>query len=199
MLSSLGCRGCKERMNEPQGTFSMKFVGRPGGVTMKGAPRSYDHGKVYQMPFRFSRKAYWVLLEKRPELVAPELEEEDNVFDDVVFVPDDSATIELVPVTPLKSELNLDPDAPATLEAHMTYSPSTEKLSKYESKQIKEDKSEEVIEEDEVEEITVKVEPIKKHDRDVLIKILEDAEVEIKKGTRTTTLQKMVDKLVPEG
>lgn len=175
---------------------------------MKGSPGNYEQGKVYKIPFRFSRRAYWELLEKRPELVAPELDEEDNVFDDVVFVPDDSASIELMSSAPLTDEFNIDPDAPATLEAHMTYSPSTGKLREYEPKQIEEDEPEEVIDlapieavsisGDEVEELTVTVEPIEKLDRDALIKILEDADVEVKKGTRTATLQKMVDKLVPE-
>ena len=202
------CAGCKERMSEPKGNYKMKFIGKPGGVFMKGAPGNYEQGKVYNIPFRFSRKAYWDLLEKPPVLVAPEIVEGDNVFDDKFFESDDSASIELMPPISLTDDFNADPDAPATLEAHMTYNKVTGKLRKYEPRQTGEDKSEEVIEEkpvetvsnseDEFEELTVKVEPTKKSIRDALIKTLEDAGKEIKLRTRTTTLQKMVDKLAPE-
>ena len=185
------CRGCKERMTEPQGLFKMKFIKNPDGSLMKGSPGNYEHGKIYEMPFRFSRRDFWVLLDKRPELVAPELTEADDVFDDVVFVPDDSASVELMPSITLSNEGNFDPNTPATLTPYGTYNPSTDIMRDYEPEQVKE-------EELEVEELTVTVEPVEKLDRDALIKILDDAGVEIKPRTRTTTLQKMVDKLVAE-
>lgn len=49
----------------------MKFIGKPNGKFMKGAPGSYTHGAIYYMPFKHSNFNYWELVEKPPEMAIP--------------------------------------------------------------------------------------------------------------------------------
>ena len=209
-------------MNDPKGLFEMKFVGRPGGKLMKGAPGNYDHGTVYKLPFRHSRRPYWQLLEPVPDFVVPEITEDDDIFvnldvpheysDDAVFMGavlppgvDDDALVTDKQVAELdKMGINLDSNTDATIEPYMHYSPSTNKLSEYtlSTKELDEEIVElEPIEGEshtaEFETLTVKVEP-NKPDRDELKHILTEAGIVFKPGMRTTTLQKLVDGLDAE-
>lgn len=61
----------------------MKFVGRPQGKLMKGAPGNYVQNQIYRIPFRHSKFDFWELVEKTPELVVPEMVLEESVFESV--------------------------------------------------------------------------------------------------------------------
>ena len=213
-------------MNDPKGLFEMKFVGRPGGKLMKGAPGNYDHGTVYRLPFRHSRRPYWQLLEPVPEFVAPRSAPEDDVFvdlklyslddleDDEVFmgvvlppsVTDEDAIVTDKQVAELnKMGININPNTDASIEPYMHYSPSTNKLSEY--TQSTKEPDEETIELEpieseshtaEFETLPVKIEPVDESDRKALKRILDEAGVTYKPGMRTTTLQKLVDGLEAE-
>ena len=116
--------------------------------------------------------------------------EETESFEDVYFIPEeeaevassepDAAVIEITSSAPVGFEEYGDINAPATLSPHMTMDGATGKLRKY------------------VPPPEPVAEPEKKPDRKALLKTLEDAGVEVKKGTRTTTLQRMVDDLEEE-
>ena len=84
--------------NDPQGSFAMKFIGKPQGVYMHGAPGGYDQGKVYWMRFRHSRFAWWQLMEDAPVLKAPELKDIDDAFDGVGYVPEEDEPEEEAPI-----------------------------------------------------------------------------------------------------
>jgi len=83
------CVGCGKKMSVIDGSFKMRFIGKPQGKLMKGAPGSYEHGKTYMMSYRHSEFPYWELLEKPPKLTVPDQTVEDSVFEDSVFVPDE--------------------------------------------------------------------------------------------------------------
>jgi len=184
-------------MNDPKGLFEMKFIGKPGGKLMKGAPGNYEHGVVYNLPFRHSRRPYWVLLEPVPEFTVPEITEGDDIFvnldvpsehpDGAVFMsavlPPEETDGDAVVTDKQVAELNqmginLNPDTDATIEPYMHYSPSTNKLSEYVPPTKEPDE-----------------ESVDKSDRDELKRILTEAGVTFKPGMRTTTLQKLVDGL----
>lgn len=59
----------------------MKFVGRPQGKLMKGAPGNYVQNQIYRIPFRHSKFKFWQLVEETPELVVPEMMLEDSVYE----------------------------------------------------------------------------------------------------------------------
>ena len=194
-------------MNDPKGLFKMKFIGKPNGVFMKGAPGNYVHGETYNQPWGNGNYPYWELMEEAPVLKAPEPSESDNVFsDEEIFVAPEEEPIpqpvsEIMVEAPLKEEtvyapeisvepvqpiihdedVNLDPNKGATIEPYMSFNTGTGELSDYD-------------EPIPVEETVSTVEPL---DRKALLEALELADVEVKKGTRTTTLKKMVDNLEP--
>jgi len=88
----------------------MKFIGKPQGVFMPGAPGGYDHNKVYMMRFRHSRYKWWQLMEEVPVLKAPELKSVDDVFSDMTYIPDEDITEEEEePVTVEVEETKPDP------------------------------------------------------------------------------------------
>lgn len=59
----------------------MKFIGKPGGKLMKGAPGyPYIHGQIYEVPWSYRQDAFWEPLEPIPQLkVPPPTEEELNI------------------------------------------------------------------------------------------------------------------------
>jgi len=166
----------------------MKFIGKPGGVLVKGAPGNYEHGKIYHIPFRHSRFPYWELMEPVPEFTAPTPTAEDSVFTESYPSPDEPDGTVFVGATVTLSgeedpfledvEVNIDPNTPATIEPYLKYNPNTDTLSELD-----------LTPEPERDEETV--EP----DREALKKILDDAGIEYSKSARTTTLQKLVDDL----
>jgi hypothetical protein len=200
-------------MNDPKGLFKMKFIGKPNGVFMKGAPGNYVHGKTYNQPWGNGNYPYWELMEEAPVLKAPELSESDNVFDEEIFVAPEEETapqpmLEIMVEAPLKAEtvyapeisvepvqpiihdedVNLDPNTRATIEPYMSFNTGTGELSNYD---------EPIPVEETISTVEEKESPVEPLDRDELLKALEFADVEVKKGTRTTTLKKMVDRLEP--
>ena len=174
------CVGCEERMSDPEGNFKMRFICGPDGKLLKGAPGNFECGSVHKLPFRHSRFKFWELIEQAPVLRVPDITEEDSVFDESVFMPEEAdeeaAEISLTPAPQPEEEINIDPDAPAILESYEAYELGTTTLS------------------DEPSE-----EPVSETSGEDLLDILAARGVEVKKGTRTTTLQKMVDELVSEG
>jgi len=84
-------------MNDPKGLFSMKFIGKPNGVFMKGAPGNYVHGQIYNQPWGNGDYPYWERMEEAPVLKAPEPSDADSVFDDTIFVPEEEPVIVLQP------------------------------------------------------------------------------------------------------
>jgi hypothetical protein len=75
------CRGCKDNMERVM--VKLRFIGKPGGKLVKGAPGNYEQGQVIIGPAdkAVNFPKIWVLLEKMPELVIPELTDDDSVFD----------------------------------------------------------------------------------------------------------------------
>ena len=59
----------------------MRFIGKPEGKLMKGAPGyPYKHDEVYLVDWSYRQDAFWVPLEPVPELkVPPPTEEELNI------------------------------------------------------------------------------------------------------------------------
>lgn len=184
------CAGCKQRMNDPEGNFKMKFVGKPNGKLLKGAPGNYIHGETYMQPYRMSRFAYWELLEKDPVLVVPDADELDDVFEATVFTPDeDDAAVELNQTVEMDDEdVNIDPNTGASVDPYMSIRDG--KLVEYTATS---DNSGDDVSYSSTEETKEE-----KPDRDELLHILEEAGVEVKPKTRTTTLEKMVEELGSE-
>ena len=207
------CDGCLKRMSDPKGLFSMRFVGKPNGVFLRGAPGNYVHGQIYNQPYRMSKFKFWQLEEEIPVLVAPKPNEDDNVFEESVFIPDDeeevvvipeveevvptpdeeAATVEMVPVNLESGDGNpYNPNAPAILEPYAVFNTGTGRTTPYVAPEIT---TTAPIGEYEVTLSTQEPEE-EKLDRDELMRVLDEAGVEYKKGVRTTTLKKMVDELV---
>ena len=98
------CGNCREKgMNDISGRFLMRFVGKPEGKLMKGAPGNYRQNEIYLQPFRMSRFAFWKLIDPPPELKVPEAKTEDSVFEENIFVPtdvkeDEEKVVDLPPV-----------------------------------------------------------------------------------------------------
>ena len=81
--------GCKGDMSEYQGKVKAKFIGKPNGKLMKGAPGyPYIHDQVYEVSFRQTKFPFWVLLDPPPVLKVPAAQVEDSVFENDVFVPE---------------------------------------------------------------------------------------------------------------
>lgn len=80
---------CGEKMSgQFIGLVKMRFIGKPDGVLMKGAPGyPYEHGKIYSVPAKYSQWKFWEFVESPPEIRAPEPKKEDSVFKDEIFLP----------------------------------------------------------------------------------------------------------------
>lgn len=185
---------CKEKNKMyPDGNFKMKFVGKPNGRLMKGAPGNYIHGETYMQPYRMSKFDFWELVEDVPELIIPPSDEDDSVFEETFYVPDEEeASLEMMTPPDLVDEedVNIDPDAEASIDPYMSIRDG--KLVPYESTSSSEFDEVTYSSTDEPLDLELKIEDMS---RETLLEILEDANVEIKPRTRTTTLQKMVEEL----
>ena len=214
------CIGCKKRMSEPKGLYWMKFVGRPDGVLMKHAPGNFIHGEKYKVPYNHAQWKFWELLEEAPVLVAPEPSEEDSVFEEDVFIPEEEPAMEItsslsadeISMTSsagYEGDAIIDPDAPAIIEPYMMYNTGTGELTEAPEEIFEEtpEVSEALMLKSEIARLTAALEDAKttpsvkleevlaEPNRGDLLKILKEAGVEVKPRTRTTTLQKMVDDL----
>jgi len=181
-------------MSKREGFVKMRFVGKPEGILMKGAPGNYEHGKIYDQPFDMSQWKFWELIEKPPEIIAPPLSDDDNVFEEPMFVPDEEQVaipeigVELTASAPVNNELNIDPDTPASIEPYASFNTGTGQLTDI---QYEEQSTIEIL----------KAEPIvekQEKSRDELLAILKEADIEVKPRTRITTLLKMVAELDSE-
>lgn len=111
-------------MNDPQGTYKMRFKCDSNGSLLKGAPGNYVCGEIYRKAFRHSRFAFWELLEEVPVLIVPESTDEDGVFDESVFIADDAEEI-LVEMPVLTVELEDEPSTDTSdVSPISTYTPS---------------------------------------------------------------------------
>lgn len=183
------CKECgKDRMNDPQGNYPMKFIGKPEGILMKGAPGNYIHGKVYHVPYSYSRRPFWELLADPPTLKVDEPTSKDSVYDEPVYVPSDTAEISITPSAPLQDdEVNINPDTGASIEPYMSYNVKSGEFKEYTPKTI----PPELEPKPEVDEVV-------DLDREELKQKLVDAGVEFNDKARTTTLKRLVDELASE-
>jgi hypothetical protein len=217
------CIGCikRKKMNMGiTGNFRMKFIGKPEGKLMKNAPGNFEHGKEYVVPYGHSKFPFWEMLEPEPKLVVPE---DTDSFEEAYFVPDDSATVEVeewsytVSEPPVEEVTMSEPEeetvpestpvegigmtthtphivdnvdyaleAPAIIEPYGTFRRKTGGIVEHKEDLIKKNRGEAIL------DLEVKVDNMS---RGVLLGILKDAGVPVKKRTRTTTLRKMVDDL----
>ena len=125
----MSCRGCKDKMTRLEGNAKMRFVCSPNGKLLKGAPGNFKCGGIYVQPFHLSSFPYWELVEPTPELKIPEASESDSVFDEPKYVPDDDAAPVEMRTSPMEvAGVNVDPNAPATMEPYMKFNPRTGQL-----------------------------------------------------------------------
>ena len=123
------CRGCKDKMTRLEGNAKMRFICNPNGKLLKGAPGNFKCGEIYIQPFHLSSFPYWELVEPTPELKIPETSESDSVFDEPIYVPDgDAAPVEMRTSPMEVAGVNVDPNAPATMEPYMKFNPRTGQL-----------------------------------------------------------------------
>jgi len=175
-------------MSKRKGLFRMRFIGKPGGQLMKHAPGNYEHGKIYRMPLEYSQWKFWELIDKPPEVIAPPPTSEDDVY---MFIPDEETVS-----APVNPELNIDPNTPASVEPYASFNTGTGQLTDIDPEAFTQSEPAMLttpfnvpqIEEELEEDLT----------RDELLEILEEAGVEVKPRTRTTTLLKMVAELDSE-
>ena len=170
-------------MNDPEGLFKMKFIGWKDGKLMSGAPGNYVKDKVYQMRFRHSRFPWWELIEPPPELKVPDADEEDSVYDEVVFIPGDEASTE-----ESKGEVTLSTPRTSNLDAR-----TREVMESYKKQGLYLLDAEEGI-------LVHPEEPLEKDERsrDELKQILDAAGIEYNDKAWDRTLQAMVEKLESE-
>lgn len=189
------CAGCKKNMNDPEGRFKMRFIGRdPNGKLMKGAPGNYQAGKVYEMPFRHSRYKWWQLIEPVPELVVPPISEEGSVFEEAYHVDweedmldstHDARTLTATaPIEVLRGTGVLGGDT-ATIESMKDYERS---LTKVEEMPVLQEKPE-VVAKEETEFVD---------SREDLMAKLDAAGIEYNRKSHSKTLQALVEKLESE-
>lgn len=145
----------------------MKFVGKPNGKFLKGAPGNFTHGEIYTVPYRHSKTAYWELIEEIPELTVPDIDEE---LEESYYIPEDEPTIENT-ISAILEGVDVNPNTPAIIEPYMTIDGVSGKMKEYKEP-----------------------EPVELSRKD-LKKILDDAGVKYNKRTRTENLKKLVDAL----
>jgi len=171
------CVGCGKDKVQIEGRFKMKFIGRPDGKLMKGAPGNYEHGEIYRVPYSWSYFKFWELAEDAPELEIPDIDEEDLEFEEFVYVPDEEKEGKVGP-----PDIPLAPNEFLLPDAHPP-----------------EDSLEENIEELEVEKEPVEeVETEPELSREELKKLLDEADVEYYPRVKTSYLRKLVDRLDEE-
>lgn len=178
-------------MSEPQGNFKMRYIGRPNGKLMKGSPGNYIHEKIYNVPFRYSKFAFWELLEPVPKLNAPDATSKDSVYEEEENI-----------YVPAEEELELDSAFEYTLSAPINVDTYTKEIADNYKRQgytlldadngifVEPPKGEDELEEKEEVEVV--------SDREELMKALDEAGVEYNKRSRTETLIKLVEGLTEE-
>ena len=171
----------------------MKFVGKPEGKLMKGAPGNYIHNEVYMVPFSYSQWSYWELVDKKPELKVPEATDEDSVFEGVTFVED--VEIEVSEDLPEDdSEEGFKDTMPPHLKASL-YGDKTQPFfdpSEYDST----DSSEDEVSVSSLEpEVTV--EDLEGSTRSQLMSFIESQGVDYKKNWRKSKLLEVAKGLLP--
>jgi len=88
-------------LGEPTGFFKMRFIGKPDGKLMKGAPGNFKQGEEVFQPYRLSNFPFWELLEDKPVLKIPPPSKSDSVFEESVYIPDDdNEAIDEVDISP---------------------------------------------------------------------------------------------------
>ena len=204
------------------GKFKMKFIGRPDGKLMKNAPGNFKHGEIYTVPYGHSKFPFWEMIDPEPKLVVPE---DSSSFEEAYFIPESGGNSdydpweytsteleeEVVEVTVSEPEVeevtvstpvegikmtthaphivdNVDYalEAPAILEPYGTFNAKTGKVDDHQDELVEKNRREKLL------DLEVKVDNM---ERGVLLEILKDVGVPVKKGTRTTTLRKMVANL----
>jgi len=212
-------------MSEPQGNFQMRFKCGPNGKLLKGAPGNYTCGKVYRMPFRHSKFTFWELIEEPPQLKVPNMSEEESVYEEAIFLPEDEtesydeALVEMTPSTPNPEDYNVDPDADAVIEPYMKLDLRTGKMrsvTEEEREAVKGSGEAIYAPEEEHSPATnrgvamldadgsviglsdLETESNEPLDRDALKLVLDEAGIEYNNRARTPTLQTLVDKLESE-
>jgi len=157
----------------------MRFIGKPNGKLLRGAPGNYNHGQIYKMSYNNCKFAFWELVEPIPELKVPDAGEGDSIYDESIYTPEEISE-HVEPVTH-PDEVNLDPDTDASIEPYMNYNTSSGKMTPYNV--TASDDPAPVIEEPE-------------YTRDELKKKLDEAGVVYKPRTSTKKLRSLVDELV---
>jgi len=198
-------------MTRLEGNAKMRFVCSPNGKLLKGAPGNFKCGGIYVQPFHLSSFPYWELVEPTPELKIPEASESDSVFDEPIYVPDDDAAPVEMRTSPMEvAGVNVDPNAPATMEPYMKFNPRTGQLRGIHVEPEMPPKP--IEEEPELEEPSIAdlgdmgghatfgnndtlVEESPKKIREKLKAILDAKGIKYLTNTRTTTLAKMVEDL----
>ena len=175
------CRGCKDKMGEISGNFKMRFVGKPDGKLMKGAPGNYEHGKVYMCPYSWSHFKFWELLEAPPELKVPQASEPDSVYEEVYFPPEEDEPVpEPETEEPTEEKVETEPREMVHVITEKGYEKNLQKLARGDY---------------EVDDDGLIHYPEPEPSRKELKKKLDEAGVDYNQRTRTENLRKMVDEL----
>lgn len=164
-------------MREITGNFPMKFIGRPEGKLMKGAPGNYIHGQTYNVPYYWSEWAFWELIGEKPTVKVPESTEGDDVYEAYLPPSDDEPTPPPTPVI-----VKPAPPMPG-LTTEDGYQKHLQKL----------DRGDYTVDKDGI--IHYEEDPAPEPDREELKKILNKAGVEYNPRTRTPNLLKLVEEL----
>jgi len=216
-MPCVGCIKRKEMNMGVTGNFWMRFIGKPNGVFMKGAPGNFIHGQKYKVPYGHSKFPYWELLEEEPVLQVFD-DVGNSVYEDAVYTPDEpgeevvvdkdsewsyteTEEYEVTVSEPVEVEVTastqtqgveMNTHTPMIIDG-VDYSPNAPAiLEPYgtfspATGEVGEHKDELVAKN--------RGEQSPELTRDDLLKVLSDAGVEVKPRTRTTTLKKMIDEL----
>lgn len=155
----------------------MKFMGRPDGKLLKGAPGNYEHGKIYHVPYHWSEWSFWELVGKKPTVQVPESTEGDDIYETYYTSSDDEPTPPPVPII-------VKPAPPM---------PGLTTEEGYQSHLQKIERGEYTVDKDGV--IHYEEEPTPEPSRKELKKKLDKAGVEYNPRTRTQNLLKLVEEL----
>lgn len=156
-------------MREITGNFKMKFIGRPEGKLMKGAPGNYTHGETYNVPYHWSEWPYWELVGEKPTVQVPDAGEGDTIFETPPIVPEEK-TPPSTPMIGLTTEEGYQKNLQKLERGDYTVSGTG--IIDYSSEEEKPE-----------------------YTRKELKKALDDAGVEYNPRTRTFNLRKMVEEL----
>jgi hypothetical protein len=187
----------------------LRFIGKPGGKLVKRAPGNYKQGETVLGPLTWVRDfpKIWELVDPEPVLVIPESSEEDSVFMEGVYTPEEEWLDPLDPETPAQistekeyarkmAELASGPPRVIEKVVEKVPEPTVKEMLKklqeqgYNVQEQVEAPESELEIEPEVENV-----PDLEMDRDKLKKILDDAGVAYAPKMRTKTLQVLVERV----